>query len=184
MSSRLFNSSLKVVLSGLVLPLVLQACGGVESGVPEGEFVEPVVEFQLVFEDNFDGDTLDAAKWNIDEGDGCPDLCGWGNNELQSYSADNISVTNGLLRIEGRRETDGSYTSGRLNSKGKFDFRYGRVEVSARIPSGEGTWPAIWLLHSDPTIYGPWPLSGEIDIMERIGGPALRRHRVQHRSFS
>jgi beta-glucanase (GH16 family) len=166
MSSRLYDSSLKLVLSGLVLPLVLQACGGVSSDVPEGEFVAPVVEWQLVFEDDFDGDTLDAAKWNIDEGDGCPDLCGWGNNELQSYSANNISVANGTLRIEGRQEADGSYTSGRLNTRGKFDFRYGRIEVNARIPSGQGTWPAIWMLHSDPTIYGPWPLSGEIDIME------------------
>jgi beta-glucanase (GH16 family) len=148
------------------LVLLLQACGGVDSGTPQGEFVPPVVDWELVFEDNFDGTTLDASKWNIDEGDGCPDLCGWGNNELQVYSADNISVANGVLRIEGRQEADSSYTSGRLNTKGKFDFQYGRVEVSARIPSGQGTWPAIWLLHSDPTIYGPWPLSGEIDIME------------------
>jgi beta-glucanase (GH16 family) len=166
MSSRLFESFPKLLLPGVVLPLLLQACGGVDSSVPDGEFVPPVVEFQLVFEDNFDGDTLDASKWNIDEGDGCPDLCGWGNNELQVYSADNVSVSNGLLRIEGRREADGTYTSGRLNTQGKFDFRYGRIEVSARIPSGQGTWPAIWLLHSDPTVYGPWPLSGEIDIME------------------
>jgi beta-glucanase (GH16 family) len=166
MSTRLPERFVKLASAALALPLLLQACGGVDSGVPEGEFVPPVVEWQLVFEDNFDGNSLDAGKWNIDEGDGCPDLCGWGNNELQVYSADNISVAGGVLRIEGRQEADSSYTSGRLNTRGKFDFQYGRVEVSARIPSGQGTWPAIWLLHSDPSIYGPWPLSGEIDIME------------------
>ena len=167
MSSRQSATFKQLAFIAFGLPLMLlQACGGVDSGTPEGEFVPPVVDWELVFEDNFDGEALDTSKWNIDEGDGCPDLCGWGNNELQTYSADNISVAGGVLRIEGRQEADSSYTSGRLNTKGKFDFQYGRVEVSARIPSGQGTWPAIWLLHSDPTIYGPWPLSGEIDIME------------------
>jgi len=146
--------------------IALAACGGVSDKIPPGDFEPPVVEFQIVFEDDFDGDMLDTNKWTIDEGDGCPDLCGWGNNELQVYQADNISVSAGTLKIEGREEIGGGYTSGRINTKGKFDFQYGRVEVSARIPSGQGTWPAIWLLHSDPTIYGPWPLSGEIDIME------------------
>ena len=156
--------------------LWLAACGGVSDGVPDGEFVAPVVEWQIVFEDEFDGASLDTAKWNVELGDGCPDNCGWGNNELQVYGTDNISVAGGVLSIEGRQELDGSYTSGRLNTNGTFDFQYGRVEVSARIPSGQGTWPAIWLLHSDPTIYGPWPLSGEIDIMEAfnygVGGNA------------
>jgi beta-glucanase (GH16 family) len=152
-------------LSSAAALTLLGACGGTSEGVPPGEFIPPVVEYRLVFEDEFDGDSLDTSKWNIDEGDGCPDLCDWGNNELQEYSADNITVSGGTLRIEGREEA-GGYTSGRINTKGKFDFQYGRVEVSARIPSGKGTWPAIWLLHSDPTIYGPWPLSGEIDIME------------------
>jgi beta-glucanase (GH16 family) len=114
-----------------------------------------------VFEDEFDGDSLDESKWNIDTGGG-----GWGNNEQQVYSADNITVADGKLIIQGRQEADGTLTSARINTKGKFDFRYGKVEVKAQLPAGKGTWPAIWLLHSDPTIYGPWPLSGEIDIME------------------
>ena len=150
----------------IALLVLLAACGGVEDGVPQGEFVAPVVEWQIVFEDDFDGASLDAAKWNVDTGDGCPDLCGWGNNELQVYDANNITVAGGILSIEGREELAGGYTSGRLNTNGKFDFQYGRVEVSARVPAGQGIWPAIWLLHSDPSIYGPWPLSGEIDIME------------------
>ncbi len=152
-------------IAALILVCVA-ACGGVDGEKPSGDFVAPVVEWQIVFEDNFDGATLDAAKWNVELGDGCPDLCGWGNDELQSYGTDNITVAGGVLSIAGREELDGSYTSGRVNTNGKFEFEYGRVEVSARIPSGQGTWPAIWALHSDPTIYGPWPLSGEIDIME------------------
>ena len=112
MSTRLSVRFVRPATTALILPiLLLQACGGVDSGVPQGEFVPPVVEWQLVFEDNFDGDTLDTSKWNVDEGDGCPDLCDWGNNELQVYSADNISVAGGVLRIEGRQEGD-SYTSG------------------------------------------------------------------------
>jgi len=176
MFTRSLRPSLRTGLAGLIPVFLLAACGGVDPNKPEGDFVAPVVEWQLVFEDNFDGSELDASKWNVDLGDGCPDLCGWGNRELQTYTADNISVSGGTLRIEGREEADGTYTSGRINTQGTFDFRYGRIEVSARIPSGQGTWPAIWLLHSpagglnpkygDTGVYGPWPLSGEIDIME------------------
>ena len=144
----------------------LVGCGGVDPDVPEGNQLPPPVEWQVVFEDEFDGSALDASKWNIQTGDGCPDLCGWGNNELQIYSADNISVADGMLSLTGRQEADGSYTSARVNTNGKFDFTYGRVEVRARIPSGRGTWPAIWMLHSNPDNYGWWPHGGEIDIME------------------
>ena len=169
-------SQTRSVLLAIFASLFVAACGGVSSDVPEGEFTPPTVEWQLVFEDNFDGTNLDTTKWNVQTGDGCPDLCGWGNNELQVYGADNVQVNGGILRLEGRQEMDGSYTSGRINTQGKFDFRYGRVEVSARIPAGQGTWPAIWMLHSpagalnpdypDQGVYGPWPSSGEIDIME------------------
>jgi hypothetical protein len=154
------------LLSGLVALFGLSACGGVDDDTPSGVLDIQPIEWQLVFEDDFDGDSLDESKWNIEEGDGCPDLCGWGNNEQQIYSEDNITVADGILTIQGREEADGTFTSARINTKGKFDFRYGKVEVKARLPAGQGTWPAIWMLHSDPTIYGPWPLSGEIDIME------------------
>ncbi|TQV71540.1 glycoside hydrolase family 16 protein [Aliikangiella marina] len=161
-----FQSIQALIVASLI---VLHGCGGVDPDQPEGDFVPPVVEWQLVFSDEFDGDSVDTTKWNIEEGDGCPDLCGWGNNELQIYSADNVSVADGILRIEGREEAEGGYSSGRINTKGKFDFNYGRVVVRARIPSGQGTWPAIWALHSNPDIYGGWPQSGEIDIMEAFG---------------
>src|SRR6056297_1720538 len=88
----------RTVLAGLALigAFGLAACGGTDGSVPGGDFTPPVVEFQVVFEDEFDGTELDLGKWNIDEGDGCPDLCGWGNNEAQVYSADNITVAGGI----------------------------------------------------------------------------------------
>ena len=145
---------------------VLAGCGGVDPDLPEGDHLPPATEWQIAFEDNFDGSALDTSRWNIQTGDGCPDLCGWGNNELQIYGADNVTVADGMLNIVGRRESDGSFTSARINTLGKFDFRYGRVEVRARIPSGQGVWPAIWMLYSNTGNYGPWPGGGEIDIME------------------
>ncbi|MFZ8931937.1 MAG: glycoside hydrolase family 16 protein, partial [Pseudomonadales bacterium] len=149
--------------------LVLAACGGQSDSVPAGEFSAPVVEFQLVFSDEFNGSELDQSKWNIVEGDGCPDLCGFGNNELQVYSADSIDVSGGTLKITALDNPPGSdapYTSARINTKDKFEFRYGRVEFSARLPSGQGMWPALWMLHADESVYGPWPAGGEIDVME------------------
>jgi beta-glucanase (GH16 family) len=163
-ASLCWDHDLRILLITVVL--VLTGCGGASDSSPEGEFIAPVVEYVTVFEDNFDGTSLDTTQWNFVSGDGCPELCGFGNNELQAYSSDNVTVTNGSLIIEARQETDGSFTSARLNTDGKFDFRYGRIEVGARLPAGQGIWPAIWLYHSDPTIYGPWPMSGEIDIVE------------------
>lgn len=147
------------------LGLLLAACGGQSDSVPAGEFTPPVVEFQLVFSDEFDGTELDTSKWTAVEGDGCPDLCGFGNNELQVYSADNVEVSGGTLKITAL-DNVGGFTSGRINTKDKFEFRYGRVEFSARLPSGQGMWPALWMLHADETVYGPWPAGGEIDVME------------------
>src|SRR5678816_4159103 len=83
---------------------------------------------------------------------------------------ENARVENGHLVIEARREPwqKSQYTSARLVSKGKGDWIYGRIEVSAKLPSGRGTWPAIWMLPTDWE-YGKWPDSGEIDVMEHVG---------------
>ncbi len=119
------------------------------------------------WEDNFDnGAVPDPSKWTAEVG-----ANGWGNNELQSYTASgNATVENGNLLITAKKESNAgkNYTSARLISKGKGDFKFGRFEVRAKLPSGRGTWPAIWLLNSD-NAYGPWPTSGEIDIMEHVG---------------
>ena len=112
------------------------------------------------------------AKWNYDIGNGCPNLCGWGNNEAQYYTnrLDNVIVENGVLKITAKKENyqGAQYTSAKLLTKGKFDFKYGIIEIRAKLPSGGGTWPAIWTLGSNITAVG-WPACGEIDIMEHAG---------------
>jgi len=128
---------------------------------------------QLVWSDEFDyTGAPDSARWNYDLGDGCPNVCGWGNNEQQFYtrSEKNVRVANGRLILEAHRDSLGGkpYTSARIVSRGKGDWLYGRFEVRARLPQGRGTWPAIWMLSTDWK-YGGWPESGEIDIMEHVG---------------
>lgn len=126
-----------------------------------------------VWSDEFDTDGQpDTLKWGFDLGDGCPSNCGWGNNEWQYYTQrpENVRVEDGKLIIEARRDSLGrkAYTSAKIVSKNKGDWRYGRFEVRAKLPHGKGTWPAIWMLPTDWK-YGGWPASGEIDIMEEVG---------------
>lgn len=121
----------------------------------------------LVWQDEFEGGALDQTKWTYEQGGG-----GWGNNELQAYttSPDNVYLSGGSLFIQARRQQSGTnaYTSGRLITKGKRSFRYGRIDVRAKVPKGKGIWPAIWLLGADIDQVN-WPACGEIDIMELRG---------------
>jgi beta-glucanase (GH16 family) len=124
--------------------------------------------WQLVWDDEFDHDGLpDSTKWNYDTGGD-----GWGNHELEFYTAgrpENAHVKNGNLVIEARKEKwdKNNYTSARLVTKDKGDWKYGRIIVSAKLPEGLGTWPAIWMLGSVTPLH--WPDDGEIDIMEHVG---------------
>lgn len=116
----------------------------------------------------------DTSIWSYDIGNH-----GWGNNELQFYTntTSNASVANGMLHIIAKKEDKAGsrYTSARMVTRGKKDFLYGRIEVRAKLPSGVGTWPAIWMLPTDWE-YGNWPNSGEIDIMEHVGKDAGNVH--------
>lgn len=122
----------------------------------------------------------DPEKWGYDLGDH-----GWGNRELQNYTADpkNARVEKGNLIIEAIREKSGKldYSSARLVSKGKGDFLCGKFEIRAKLPSGRGTWPAIWMLASQKN-YGNkgWPDNGEIDIMEHVGFDQNKIHGNVH----
>ena len=150
----------------LVTVLYISSCSEVRSS---GHLTEPMEE---VWVDDFEGDLLDTAKWTPIVGNGCPDNCGFGNNELQYYQgeSENVTVSNGTLKITARKDSvnEQLYTSAKLVSKSKGDWRYGRIEVKAKLPEGRGTWPAIWML---PTLDRKmnWPLDGEIDIMEHVG---------------
>lgn len=137
--------------------------------------------YELVWSDEFDGEAIDPTKWSYDLGDGCDrGICGWGNNELEYYtdSPENSFVSNGNLIIRAKRETplylgQYQYTSARMVTKNQGDWRYGRIDVRARLPIGQGLWPAIWMLPTE-NVYGQWPKSGEIDIMENIGSEPER----------
>lgn len=122
---------------------------------------------KLIWEDNFDGNVLQEENWNIETGDGCPELCGWGNNEKQIYSKENFKVVNGFLTITAKKESE-NYSSAKINTKGKKEFQYGRIEVKAKLATGKGLWPAFWMLGSNVNEVG-WPLCGEIDILEYVG---------------
>jgi len=134
-----------------------------EIPVPEG--------YQLVWHDEFDYKGLpDAEKWSYDT---AGNDYGWGNNELQYYTSkdmDNAFADGEKLHIKAIKEKKGKrdYTSARLITKNKGDWKYGRFEFSAKLPQGRGIWPAIWMLPTDWE-YGEWPASGEIDIMEHVG---------------
>ncbi|MBC8756408.1 glycoside hydrolase family 16 protein [Kordia sp. YSTF-M3] len=120
----------------------------------------------LVWQDEFDTDGApDAANWTYDLGAG-----GWGNGELQTYtnSTDNAVVDGGFLKINAISTGGGNYTSARLKSEDLFEFTNGRVEVRAKLPASQGTWPAIWALGEDYQT-NTWPGCGEIDIMEQKG---------------
>jgi beta-glucanase (GH16 family) len=143
-----------------------------QCSIPKKTSTEP--SRKLVWVDEFDRPGLpDSTKWSYDLGTGCPNVCGWGNNELQYYTRnrlENARIENGLLLIEAHREKweDRNYTSARLVSKKKGDWKYGRIEARIKCPVGRGTWPAFWMLSTD-WAYGGWPRSGEIDIMEHVG---------------
>ena len=138
---------------------------------------------ELIWKQEFTGKDADLGAWNIREGndlldnDGKPIHPGWGNGELQYYTghAGNLFLDEQGLHLSARyeetRTEDGrtfAYTSARLDTKDYFAYCYGKLIVRAKLPVGQGLWPAIWLLPQDQA-YGPWPASGEIDIMEAKG---------------
>jgi beta-glucanase (GH16 family) len=138
--------------------------------------------WQLIWSDEFNGRAVDPAKWGF-----AVECFGGGNHERQCYTERNVKVRNGVLTITARREvTTGPdlpkdqrkpgepvatktqpYSSAKLTTAGKAQWKYGKFEIRARLPKGQGTWPAIWMLPSDWS-YGPWAASGEIDILETV----------------
>ncbi|NOS94356.1 MAG: family 16 glycosylhydrolase [Cyclobacteriaceae bacterium] len=125
--------------------------------------------YTLTWSDEFIGSELNRTNWNTEIGNGNN---GWGNNELQYYtgSFNNVFVSDGNLVIEARKELQSgfSYTSSRLTSQGKRSFKFGRVDIRAKLPVGKGIWPALWMLGNNITSIG-WPACGETDIMELVG---------------
>lgn len=143
--------------------------GGGSQGIPDTGYTTPLSYpgYNLVWQDEFNGTTL-SADWVHESGTGSN---GWGNNELQYYRAENTEVRDGYLIITAKNEIFGSqsYTSSRIKTQGQQSFQYGRIDIRAALPQGQGIWPALWMLGSSFSSVG-WPACGEIDIMEMVGG--------------
>lgn len=123
-------------------------------------------DMRLLWADEFDGDDVNLRDWNFDIGDN-----GWGNEEWQYYQAKNATLQEGHLVITAREQRVGgsTYTSTRIKTEGEVEFTYGRVDIRAALPEGQGIWPALWALGANFRQVG-WPRTGELDIMEMIGG--------------
>lgn len=135
----------------------------------QSDEVPEIEGYSLLWHDEFDGDVLDESIWTREVREP-----GWTNQELQEYttSTDNVFVRDGKLILKAiKTEKDGAdyYTSGKVNSQNKKDFMYGKVVARAKVPAGQGLWPAIWMMPQDEQFYGQWPKCGEIDIMEVLG---------------
>jgi beta-glucanase (GH16 family) len=161
---KLLNKTL--VLLFTVVTISFAGCSKDDSTTNTNSLPE-IPGYTLVWNDEFDKATLDYTKWEHEINGN-----GGGNNELQYYTAfpTNSFIEGGKLIIKALHENyqGKEYTSARIRSLNKGDWLYGRIEVKAKVPTGRGTWPAIWMLSTD-WYYGDWPKSGEIDIMEHVG---------------
>ena len=131
---------------------------------------------KLVWSDEFNAGPLNALIWNYEEG-----ATGWGNKELENYtsSIENVHIDSGYLHISALNPSGTSYTSGRITTKSKKEFTYGRIEIRAKLPEGKGLWPALWMLGANFSSAG-WPKCGEIDIMELLGNSPSVVHGAVH----
>ena len=191
MKKKSWKSIMAILTVGAVIPFTV-SCGRDEGGenvntentetvISEDDNSEPENQeanepeaghegYTLVWEEQFDGDSLNREDWNVELHDP-----GWVNEELQAYvdSTDNIYIEDGdlvLKPIETVNE-DGtkSYTSGRVNTQNKHDFKYGLFEARLKVPKGQGFLPAFWMMPTSENLYGQWPRCGEIDIREVMG---------------
>ncbi|MEN8229283.1 MAG: family 16 glycosylhydrolase [Bacteroidota bacterium] len=139
-------------------------------------------DWQLVWSDEFDGESLDETKWSYQTGTGTDyGLTDWGNNEAQYYREQNVTIRDSMLVITAKKEyyEGKSYTSARIRTIDKGDWKYCRVEFRAKMPIGQGLWSAIWMLSTDNG-YGGWAASGEIDILENLGNEPSTIHGTLH----
>jgi len=142
----------------------------------------PKEEWHLVWSDEFDGSEINMDNWSYDD----PTNGRW-NSEIQSYTQNNAFIEDGSLIIEARKEdiTEPSggtynYSSAKMITKGKQSWKYGKFEIRAKMPTGQGIWPAIWMMPEDEPFYGIWPKCGEIDIMELLGHIPNKLHGTLH----
>ena len=148
---------------------------GFMNALPTTGYTTPIVQsgYSLVWNDEFDGSVL-SSSWTFDIGTGNG---GWGNNELQNYTNQNYNMNAGYLEIFAKEESPQNYSSTRIKTQGLESWQYGRIDIRAAVPHGQGIWPALWMLGDNIQTDG-WPECGEIDIMEMIGGAGLNDRTV------
>jgi beta-glucanase (GH16 family) len=184
------NDDFKVNLSNAVNANVMKssAVGTIENddtkvGFTNAGYDAPTTYagYTLAWSDEFNSNTLNTSIWSFENGDGCPNICGWGNNELEYYRPENLFFQDGKMIIEAKQENFGgkNYTSSKILTRGKKSFKFGRIDIRAKLPYGKGIWPAFWLLPQN-NVYGGWPKSGEIDLMELVGHEPNRSHGTVH----
>jgi beta-glucanase (GH16 family) len=178
---------MRIIRFTILLPLIFigyQACSdnGAGSDNDKIQDITPPPGYELIWHDEFDGTQIATVRWEHEVNGR-----GGGNNELQYYTdrSENSYVENGMLYIVALKEDytgpDGTrqYTSARMRTMNKGDWKYGRFDIRAKLPTGQGLWPAIWMLPTD-WVYGGWAASGEIDIMELIGNQPNRVYGTLH----
>ena len=186
------NKNKAILLAGIIAGALTFTCCGVNTppadvpvsgdtadAVSENETVSetPVPEgYHLVWEDNFDGDSLSEEDWNYEAHE-----VGWVNHELQEYipSDEYAYVQDGMLVIQPVKDGD-NYYSGRVNTQCKQSLTYGRIEARIKVPEGKGFLPAFWMMPDDEDYYGQWPKCGEIDIMEVLGNDTSKLYGTIH----
>jgi beta-glucanase (GH16 family) len=186
------NDDFKIELSNAVNGIIIKGFGtGViendDSRVPftNAGYDAPTTYpgYTLAWTDEFNGTTLNLTDWSHENGDGCPNICGWGNNELEYYTSrpDNLFFQDGKMIIEAKKEnySGKNYTSSKILTRGKKIIKYGRIDIRAKLPKGKGIWPAFWLLPQN-NVFGGWPKSGEIDLMELVGHEANKSYGTLH----
>jgi beta-glucanase (GH16 family) len=176
----------RISLPALFFGLILISCTPSSKSGASGTMISPGTEhigpeYHLLWNDEFEGGKLDTSNWNIELRNP-----GWTNNELQEYtgSEKNVFVHDGCLVLKALHTKTGAgkeyYTSGKVNSRNKRDFQYGKVVVRAKVPAGKGLWPAIWMMPNKESLYGQWPRCGEVDIMEILGSETNRMYGTLH----
>ena len=185
------KKAVKTVVSTILCAAMITSCTTADPTEPsESETAEtsavettptPELEgYNLLWSDEFDGTELNLDIWTREVREP-----GWTNNELQEYrdSEENVFVQDGCLVLKAiKTEVDGRpyYTSGKVNSQNKADFQYGKVVIRAKVPEGQGLWPAAWMMPQDESFYGQWPKCGEIDIMESLGNDTTISYSTIH----
>jgi len=159
----------KIVLPGILLAVLFLSISCSKDPQPLGVIPDDSEKsYKLVWKDEFNGSTLDTSKWTYETGNNG----GWGNNELEYYTdrTNNLYVRDGKLVIRALQEdySGFSYTSARIKTHNKGDWKYGKIEARIKMPYSQGIWSAFWMMPTQ-SVYGGWPFSGEIDIVELMG---------------